>query len=471
MVKLGMTQELKQKQTLSPLQIQTIKLLELPTLELEQCIQKEIEENPVLEEISEQESEENDTPKNVSLSEYGNSDPTPSYKLYVNNQGKDAKPEYNTFSVKESLHQSLENQIGYCNLDDRQMEIARYMIGMIETDGYLRSTMESIWDNIAFKQCIETTLEELEEILTVIQGLEPAGVGARDVRECLLLQLRQETLNPNQEIARRILEECFEDLAKKHFDKILRKLDITEDQLRAAQAEIQHLNPYPGGQIDDTYTDQAQQIVPDFLLEITNQGPVVTMPRMNVPELRISRRYGEMLEAASRSKSPAERETVTFIKQKMDSAKYFVEALKQRHRTLQSTMEAIVEYQYDYFMTGDETKLRPMVLRNIAERTGLDISTISRVVNSKYVQTNFGIISLKYFFSEGLTDQSGETVSTREIKTILKECIGAEDKHHPLTDEQLVELLQSKGYNVARRTVAKYRDVLEIPIARLRREL
>ena len=471
MVKLGMTQELKQKQTLSPLQIQTIKLLELPTLELEQCIQKEIEENPVLEEISEQESEENDTPKNVSLSEYGNSDPTPSYKLYVNNQGKDAKPEYNTFSVKESLHQSLENQIGYCNLDDRQMEIARYMIGMIETDGYLRSTMESIWDNIAFKQCIETTLEELEEILTVIQGLEPAGVGARDVRECLLLQLRYETLNPNQEIARRILEECFEDLAKTHFDKILRKLDITEDQLRAAQAEIQHLNPYPGGQIDDTYTDQAQQIVPDFLLEITNQGPVVTMPRMNVPELRISRRYGEMLEAASRSKSPAERETVTFIKQKMDSAKYFVEALKQRHRTLQSTMEAIVEYQYDYFMTGDETKLRPMVLRNIAERTGLDISTISRVVNSKYVQTNFGIISLKYFFSEGLTDQSGETVSTREIKTILKECIGAEDKHHPLTDEQLVELLQSKGYNVARRTVAKYRDVLEIPIARLRREL
>ena len=463
---------MRQTQRLSPLQIQTIKLLELPTLELERRVQQELEENPVLDEaVDEEKDPEDDSPKNVSLSEYGNSDPTPSYKLYVNNQGKDEKPQYNTFSVKESLQQSLENQLGYCQLDERSMQIARFMIGMLDEDGYLRRDLESLSDDILFKLGIETNEEELEGILKVIQGFEPVGIAARDLQECLLLQLDVDNPTESQANARRIVEECFDALAKKHYSKISQKLNITEEQLKSAIDEIVRLNPKPGGQIDDTYSDQAQQIVPDFILELKDGVPVITMPRFNIPELRVNKNYAELLMQAASQSSRQEKEAISFVKSKLNSAKWFVEAIKQRQKTLQNTMNAIVAFQYDYFIDGDETKLKPMVLKNIADSTGLDISTISRVVNCKYVQTHFGIYPLKYFFSEGLVTKSGEEASTREIKAILTESIDSEDKHKPMTDEQLVDLLSAKGYNVARRTVAKYREQLKIPIARLRKQI
>ena len=472
MAKQALTQEMKLTQRLSPLQIQTIKLLELPTLELERRVQQELEENPVLDEAPEEEKDpEDDTPKNISLTEYGNSDPTPSYKLYVNNQGKDEKPQYNTFSVKESLQQNLENQLGYCQLDERGFQIAHFMIGMLEEDGYLRRDLESLCDDISFKLNIETTVEELESILKVIQGFEPVGVGARNLQECLLLQLDIDNPTESQVNAKRIVEECFDALAKKHYNKIIQKLGIDETQLKSAIEEITRLNPKPGGQIDDTYSDQAQQIVPDFILDLKDGVPVISMPRFNIPELRVNKNYAELLMQAAGKSSRQEKEAVSFVKAKLNSAKWFVEAIKQRQKTLQNTMNAIVAFQYDYFIDGDETKLKPMVLKNIADSTGLDISTISRVVNCKYVQTHFGIYPLKYFFSEGLMTKSGEEASTREIKSILTEAINAEDKHKPMTDEQLVDLLSAKGYNVARRTVAKYRDQLGIAIARLRKEI
>ena len=472
MAKQGLTQELKQTQRLSPLQIQTIKLLELPTLELQRRVQQELEENPVLDEAPEEEKDpEEEAPKNISLNEYGPSDPTPSYKLYVNNQGKDEKPQYNTFSVKESLQENLENQLGYCKLDERSTQIAKFMIGMLEEDGYLRRDLESLSDDILFKLGIETNEGELESILKVIQSFEPVGVGARDLQECLLLQLDVDNPSEAQANARRIVDECFDALAKKHYSKITQKLNLTEEQLKSAIDEIVRLNPRPGGQIDDTYSDQAQQIVPDFILELKDGVPVITMPRFNIPELRVNKNYAELLMQAASKSTRQEKEAVSFVKAKLNSAKWFVEAIKQRQKTLQNTMNAIVSFQYEYFIDGDETKLKPMVLKNIADSTGLDISTISRVVNCKYVQTHFGIYPLKYFFSEGLVTKSGEEASTREIKAILTESIEGEDKHKPMTDEQLVDLLSAKGYNVARRTVAKYREQLKIPIARLRKEI
>ena len=467
---LKQTQQLKQVQKLSPLQIQTIKLIELPAPELEQRIQKELEENPVLEEVVD-DSPEGEEKKNVSLSEYSGSDPTPSYKLYVNNQGKDLKPQYNTFSVQESFHQSLEAQLGYCKLDDRRRQIASFIIGMIDDDGYLRRDLESLTDDISFRLGIETTPEEVEELLQVIQEFEPVGVGARDLRECLLLQLAAKKPAPAIQLATKILQDYFTEFTKKHYTKITNRLGITEDQLKEAIAEIVRLNPRPGGQIDDSYTEQVQQVVPDFLVELKDGEPVMSMPRFSVPELKVNKRYADVLMEAASSATREKKEAASFVKQKLDSAKWFIEAIKQRHNTLQNTMNAIIDYQHDYFIDGDETRLKPMVLRNIAEKTGLDISTISRVVNCKYVQTHFGIYPLKYFFSEGLVANDGEEVSTREIKTILTHSIEDEDKRKPLTDEELVTVLSEKGYKVARRTVAKYREQLNIPIARLRKEL
>jgi len=464
-------QSLQQKQTqrLSPLQIQTIKLIELPAPELEQRIQKELEENPVLEEVVD--DTEGEAPKNVSLSEYSGSDPTPSYKLYVNNQGKDLKPQYNTFSVRESFHQSLEAQLGYCKIDERQRQIAQFIIGMIDDDGYLRRDLESLADDISFRLGIETTPEEVEELLFLIQEFDPVGVGARDLRECLLLQLEAKKQSESVQLAERILRDFFIEFTKKHYNKITARLGISEQQLKEAIAEIVKLNPRPGGQIDDSYTEQVQQVVPDFLVELKDGEPVMSMPRFSVPELKVNKKYADVLMEAANSATREKKEAASFVKQKLDSAKWFIEAIKQRHNTLQNTMNAIIDYQHDYFIDGDETKLKPMVLRNIAEKTGLDISTISRVVNCKYVQTHFGIYPLKYFFSEGLATSDGEEVSTREIKTILQHSIDEEDKHKPLTDEELVTVLNEKGYKVARRTVAKYREQLNIPIARLRKEL
>lgn len=468
MLKQGLHQ--KMQQGLSPLQIQTIKLLELPTLELEQEIRRKLEENPVLEESNESE-EGDDIPKNVSLSEYSADDSTPSYKLYVNNQGKDIKPQYNTFSVKESFHQSLENQLGYSKLDSRSHSIALFIIGSLDDDGYLRRDLESLSDDIAFRLGIETDEVEVERILKVIQEFEPVGVGARDLQECLLLQIDSLERTPARELAYTILSDYFPEFTKKHYDKIVSKLEISEGQLKEAVDEIVHLNPRPGGQIDDSYTEQAQQIIPDFLLEEKDGELQMTMPKFNIPELKVNKRYADMLMNSANSSTKAGKEAATFVKQKLDSAKWFVEAIKQRHNTLQNTMNAIISFQKEFFLTGDEANLKPMVLKDIAEKTNLDISTISRVVSSKYIQTQFGIFSLKYFFSEGLMNSSGEEVSTREIKKVLQESIESEDKRKPLTDEELVKVLTDKGYKVARRTVAKYREQLNLPIARLRKEL
>ncbi len=467
MLKQGLQQ--KQQQKLSPLQIQTIKLLELPTLELEQKIRKELEENPVLDEVTESADPEDDSPKNVSLSEYPADDPTPSYKLYVNNQGKDLKPQYNTFSVKESFQENLIVQLGYRKLDERSRSIAIFIIGSLDDDGYLRRDLESLSYDILLRLNIETDEQELENILKVIQEFEPAGVGARDLSECLLLQLSPKT--PAQERARTILDIYFQEFTKKHYSKIISRMGITQDELKEAIDEIIRLNPRPGGQIDDSYDEQAQQIVPDFLLEEKDGELIMSMPKFSLPELKVNKRYADLLMSSSGSNTKAGKEAISFVKQKLDSAKWFIEAIKQRQNTLQNTMNAIIEFQREYFMEGDETKLKPMVLKNIAEKTGLDISTISRVVNCKYIQTHFGIYPLKYFFSEGLMTEGGEEVSTREIKKILQESIDSENKGKPLTDEELVDVLQQKGYKVARRTVAKYREQLNIPIARLRKEL
>lgn len=467
MLKQSLQQKLSQK--LSPLQIQTIKMIELTGLELEQRIQKELEENPILEE-KENEEQQDEPARNISLSEY-REDSTPSYKLQINNQGKDLKPVYNTFSVKESFHQNLEEQLGFCNIDERKRKIADFIIGMIDDDGYLRRDIESLTDDIAFRHGIETTDEEVEEILYTIQEFDPPGVGARDLRECLLLQLERKKESDSIKIAKDILQDNFEAFSKKHYSKILSRLDINEEQLKNAIAEITRLNPRPGGQIDDSYSDQAQQVVPDFVVELKEGEPELSTPRFFIPELRVNKKYADVLMDAANNAVREKKEAATFVKQKMDSAKWFIEAIRQRQHTLQTTMQAIIDFQHDFFIDGDTTKLKPMVLKNIAENTGLDISTISRVVASKYVQTHFGIFPLKYFFSEGLVSSDGEEVSTREIKTILANCVEEEDKRKPMTDEELVSVLNNKGYQVARRTVAKYREQLGIPIARLRKEL
>jgi len=470
MLKQGQYQ--KMQQGLSPLQIQTIRLLELPVQELEQRIRKELEENPVLEEASESEDSDETEPKNISLSEYNSDDQTPSYKLYSNNQGDNVnKPQYNTFSVKESFQQSLENQLGYSGLEGDDLKIASFLIGSLDNDGYLRRDPESLTDDISFRLNIETTPEKIESILKVIQDFEPAGIGARNLQECLLLQIRAKSPSPERELAGKILSDHFEEFTKKHFDKIKTRLSIDDAGLKAAQEEIIHLNPRPGGQIDDSYSEQTQQIVPDFVLDDKDGELSITMPKFSIPELKINRRYADILLAASGRSTREGKEAASFVKQKLDSAKWFVEAIKQRHNTLNNTMNAIVDFQKEFFLSGDEAQLKPMVLKNIAEKTNLDISTISRVVNSKYVQTNFGIYSLKYFFSEGLMNENGEEVSTREIKKVLGESIGNEDKKKPLTDEELVDVLTAKGYKVARRTVAKYREQLGISIARLRKEI
>ena len=470
MLKQGLQQKLQQG--LSPLQIQTIKLLELPTLELEQRIKKELEENPVLDEAPSSEETDDGEPKNVSLSDYSSQDDsTPSYRLYVNNQGKDLKPQYNTFSVKESFHQNLEMQLGYSGLKDEDRTIASFIIGSIDDDGYLRRDILSLTDDIAFRLNIETTPEHVEQILKVIQEFEPVGVGARNLKECLLLQLRAKEQTPPRQRAEEILENYFEEFSRKHYDKIMARTGMDKEELKEAMDEIVRLNPRPGGQIDDSYVEQAQQIVPDFILENKDGELILSMPKFSIPELRVNKRYADLLMNSASSSGKRGKDAVAFVKQKLDSAKWFVEAIKQRQNTLQNTMKAILDFQHDFFLDGDEAKLKPMVLKNIAEKTGLDISTISRVVNCKYIQTNFGVYPLKYFFSEGMKTESGDEVSTREIKKVLSESIEAEDKKKPLTDEELVSVLSRKGYKVARRTVAKYREQLNIPIARMRKEI
>ena len=470
MLKQGL--ELKQVQKLSPLQIQTIKLIELPIQELEQRIRKEIEENPVLDEEQPVETEVEEAPREVSLSEYKEDDAIPSYRLRSDNYNvKDERPQYSTFSVKESFTQSLQEQLGYRNLTERQYAIGSFIIGSLDDDGYLRRSIDSIVDDIVLRTNVYAEEEDVLEMLKVIQEFEPAGVGARDLRECLLLQIKNLKRTPDVENAEKILRHHFNEFTSKHYQKIMTRMGLTESALKAAMAKILKLNPSPGGQIDDSYSDQAQQIVPDFVLEYKDGELNLSMPRFSVPELKVNRKYADILMEAATSSERGKKEAAAFVKKKLDSAKWFVEAIKQRHNTLSCTMQAIIDYQREYFIDGDETNLKPMVLKDIAEKTGFDISTISRVVNSKYIETHFGIYSLKYFFSEGLENQDGEEVSTRELKKALQECVDTENKHKPLTDDELVDRMTEKGYKVARRTIAKYRDQLGIPKARLRKEL
>ena len=470
MLKQGL--EIKQTQKLSPLQIQTIKLIELPQQELEQRIRKELEENPVLDEEQPSESDEEQAPREVSLSDYKEDDYIPSYRMRSDlYNSKEERPQYNTFSVKESFTQSLMDQLGYRNLTDHQVAVASFIIGSLDDDGYLRRSLDTLVDDLSFRAGIESDEQEVEQMLKVIQEFEPAGVGARNLQECLLLQMKGMKKSPEVEHAIKILKQHFNEFSNKHYQKIMNRMGISQEELKAAISKILKLNPAPGGQIDDTYNDQAQQIIPDFLLEYRDGKLILTMPRYSIPELKVNKKYADLLMNAANSSEREKKEAATFVKKKLDSAKWFVEAIKQRHNTLQSTMQAIVDYQEEYFVDGDETNLKPMVLKDIAEKTGFDISTISRVVNSKYIETHFGIYSLKYFFSEGLENQEGEEVSTRELKKALLECVESENKSKPLTDDELVDVMSQRGYKVARRTIAKYRDQLGIPKARLRKEL
>ena len=389
----------------------------------------------------------------------------------MNNWGKDPRPEYNTFSVKTSFTQSLMDQLGCRSLDEHQQQVASFIIGSLDEDGYLRRDIESLCDDLAFRAGIVTDSSEVEQMLKIIQDFEPVGVGARDLRECLLLQLR--ACRPTEDVqnAIRILTDCYTEFTNKHFQKIISKTGLDEAAMKRAVKKILKLNPSPGGGSADSYVESAQQIVPDFILEDNDGELSFSMPRFSVPELRVNKKYADLLLSSKGSSERAQKEAAAFVKQKLDSAKWFVEALKQRQNTLQRTMEAILDYQKEYFSSGDETNLKPMVLKDIAQITGYDISTISRVVNSKYIETPFGVFPLKYFFSEGMENQQGEEVSTRELKKVLQQCIDSEDKSKPLTDEQLAKEMEKHGYKVARRTIAKYRGQLGIPLARWRKEL
>lgn len=482
-------QKLQQKliQKLSPQQIQMIKLLEVPTLQIEQRIKKELEENPALEEGPEEDDlqneeqeeeqfEDNDKDQEeFTIDDYIDDDEIPEYRLQVSNYSKDDERRTEIpFSVGSSFTEHLKAQLDLRELTEKQKILGEYILGNIDEDGYLRRELANISDDLAFLQNVSATEEELEEVLFVIQDLDPPGVGARHLRESLLLQISKKDQSPAQvKTARTILESFFEEFSKRHYDKIIGKLGIGEHDLKASIDEILKLNPKPGGVYSESSGKSAQAIIPDFILELTEDGFDLHLNSRNLPELRLSSAYNDMLRSYSRNKGQKKemKDAVLFVKQKIDSARWFIDAIRQRQNTLLLTMNAILEYQKEYFVEGDETKLKPMILKDVAEMTGLDISTVSRVANSKYIQTHFGIMPLKFFFSEGLQTYNGEEVSTREIKRILQDCISNEDKRRPLTDERLTEILQEKGYLIARRTVAKYREQLNIPVARLRREI
>ncbi len=470
---LSQKQILTLKQTLSPQQIQMIKLLELPTVQLEQRIKQEIEENIALEE-AERVDEENE-PKEISVEEYLREDDTPAYKMRMNNYSRDDKQRPVYLTEGRSLQEYLVEQLGYRNLSERDMRLTVYLVGSIDEDGYLRRELESVADDIAFTLGIETTAEELERLLAVIHELEPAGVGARNLQECLLLQLRQLQMNSRpRRLARKILTNHFEEFVKKHYERLIARLQVSEEEFRDAIAEIKRLSPKPGNLYAEGGTNTTPYIIPDFLLDYQDGHFQLTLNSYNVPEVKINRRYVEMIRDMVQPNGRVreeDREALQFVKNKIDSAKWFISAIKQRHDTLMRTMQTILDYQQEYFRTGDRSKLRPMILKDIADRTGLDVSTISRVVNSKYVQTQFGIILLKSLFSEAMQTASGEEVSSYEIKTLLQRSIDEEDKRHPLTDETLMNLLNERGYCIARRTVAKYREMLGIPVARLRKQI
>ena len=462
------------QQKLSPQQIQMIKLLELPTVQLEQRIKQEIEENIVLEEEHPLE-ESGDEPRQISVEEYLKEDDTPSYKLRSNNFSKDDKQRPIYISGGRSLQEYLVEQLGYRNLSERDMRLATFLVGSIDEDGYLRRELISISDDIAFTLGEDVTVAELEELLAVIHELEPAGVGARDLRECLLLQLKQLPMTTkSRRLAMKILSNHFEEFVKKHYERLITRLQMTEEEFREVIDEIRRLAPKPANLYSEGGVDTTPYIIPDFILDYHDGKFDLSLNSSGVPEVKINRRYVEMIRdmvSSDGSVKSENREAVQFVKSKIDSAKWFISAIRQRQDTLMRTMQEVLNYQTEYFRDGDKSKLRPMILKDIADKTGLDVSTISRVVNSKYVQTHFGIILLKSLFSEAMQTESGEEVSSYEIKTLLQRCIDEEDKRHPLTDETLMSILNDKGYRIARRTVAKYREMLNIPVARLRKQI
>lgn len=474
-----LTQKLEQR--LSPQQIQLMKLLQVPTMELDQRIKQEIEENPALEEGSDEledefdnqdDTEENDTDDEFDLSDYIDDD-IADYKTNANNQSKDDEERVIPLSGEQSFQEKLSEQLHLLDLNDTEFIIADILIGNLDESGYLNRDLEALVDDLAFSMNVITSEQEVKSILGLIQTFDPAGVGARSLQECLLLQInRKQDGDISRFTAKKILEDFFQEFTKKHYDKIALKLEIEDTDLKDAIDEILRLNPKPGGSLRESAKNQLQ-ITPDFVINETDGSLELSLNSRNAPSLKVSRDYESMLrsysEGAKTTKS--DKEAVSFVRQKLDGAKWFIDAIKQRQQTLLLTMNAIMNYQFAYFLSGDEAKLRPMILKDIADIVNLDISTISRVSNSKYVQTNFGIYPLKYFFSESLSTDSGEEVSTREVKKILSEAINSESKKIPLTDEKLMDLLNEKGYNIARRTVAKYREQLNFPVARMRKEL
>lgn len=481
MQKLTLNQSLQQK--LSPQQIQFIKLLQVPTAELESRVEEELEINPALEEGKEEkETEEQvddfdddrdtDTDPVENIEEYLQDDYA-GYKMQGDGRSPDEEDKETPITFGKTLHEQLISQLGYLKLDEKSELLAKQLIGSIDADGYIRRDLGAIVNDLAFSQGVETDEEELESLLYKIQNFDPAGIGARNLQECLSLQLeKKDSESEIVQIAQRIIDNCFNEFSKKHYEKISRKLGIEDEEiLREAIYLITKLNPKPGGSGDDMA--RTQFIIPDFILVNNNDELELSLNSRNAPQLKVSRSYSDMLQAYDKSdkKDKKLKETVSFIKQKLDSAKWFIDAIQQRQNTLLNTMQAIIDFQYDYFLEGDESKLRPMILKDIADKIHMDISTISRVASSKSVQTDFGLLPLKYFFSEGIATESGEDVSSREVKNKLKGLIDNEDKAKPLSDEKLEKGLKEFGYTIARRTVAKYREQLNIPVARLRKEL
>jgi RNA polymerase sigma-54 factor len=484
MQKLGLSQSLQQK--LSPQQIQFIKLLQVPTAELDTRIEEELEINPALEEGSDEQADEREEQQDdfeqpdakaeddVDIKDYLGDDEYSGYKMQSDGGGDEEDREM-PIPMTTSLHEQLMAQLDYLGLNDHQYAIGKQLVGSIESDGYIRRELEAIVNDLAFSQGIETTAAEVESILKKIQTFDPPGIAARSLQECLLLQLDRMDNGHDIDVAvaKKIIEECFEEFTKKHYQKIQKKLDTEDEEfVRDAMDLIIKLNPKPGGG-STTGMVKNQYIMPDFILTNNNGKLELGLNSKNAPDLRVSRAYTEMFKAYDKGdkKDKKLKEAVTFVKQKLDAAKWFIDAIKQRQHTLLRTMQAIVDFQYEFFQEGDETKLKPMILKDIATLIHMDISTVSRVASSKAIQTDFGIFPLKYFFSEGITTDSGEEVSSREVKQIIKDIIEGESKDKPFSDDKLEKILNDKGYNIARRTVAKYREQLNIPVARLRKEL
>lgn len=480
--------QFKLSQKLSPQQIQLMKLIQLPTLAFEQRLKQELEENPALEsgkdepEFSEEDDygdlyeEEGDhetvTTEDINIDEYLSDDEVPDYRTQANNYSPDDEERNIPYAAGISFNQYLLNQLNTVYLDDEEWAIAEFLVGSVDESGYIRRPLSDIMDDLAFTQNILVDEASLQKVLKIVQELDPPGVGARSLAECLILQLKRKEPNPAIELAIAILERSFEHFTKKHYKQLIQKHDISEEQLKEAIGEIEKLNPKPGGSYSGS-SRMVEHVVPDFSIRIVDGELELTLNGRNAPELHISREYSNMLAGykSARDRTKSQKDAVTFIKQKLDAAKWFIDAIKQRQQTLYITMDAIMQYQKEYFLTGDERKLRPMILKDIADAINMDVSTVSRVANSKYVDTPYGTKLIKEFFSESMKNEQGEDVSTKEIKKILETVIGEENKRKPLTDDKLAKILKEKGYPIARRTVAKYREQLHFPVARLRKEI